>query len=113
MEILIEKAENVNVITLKGSLLAEVQSRELLEKFQALIAEGEVNFIFDLGELEFINSSGLGLLLTCLTKSRKAGGEVILANVPGQVNNLLVMTKLNNIFYNTDNIPAALKKFEK
>lgn len=111
MDITVKHEHNVHIISLSGSLLADVQAKELLDNMNKLIDDGNKNFIFDLKDLQFINSSGLGLLLTCLTKSRKAGGDVILANVPDQVSNLLVITKLNNIFHNTGNLESALKKF--
>lgn len=111
MDYKIESKNNVNIITMEGSLLADVQSRDVLQKVSELILDGQVNFVVEMSELKFINSSGLGMLLTCLTKSRKAGGEVILANIPEQVSNLLVITKLNSIFNTTDSLEEALEQF--
>jgi anti-sigma B factor antagonist len=45
-----------------------------------------------------MNSSGLGVLITVLTKLRNKGGEVVLLNPSEQVKKLLLITKLNNIF---------------
>lgn len=103
---------NVTVITLKGSLLADIQTKDILNNVTGMIEKGKVNFVVDLKELKFINSSGLGMLLTCLTKARKVGGDVILANTPEQVSNLLVITKLNSIFQTADSLDAALKQFK-
>jgi len=100
-----------SIIALKGSLLAEVQSKDILQGVTELIQKGKVNFIIDLTELKFINSSGLGMLLTCLTKARKAGGDVILANVPEQVHNLLNITKLTAIFTTAESVEEAKSKF--
>lgn len=111
MEYSIELKDNVNVITMEGSLLADVQSRDILQKVTELIQDEQVNFVIEMSELKFINSSGLGMLLTCLTKARKAGGDIILANVPEQVNNLLVITKLNSIFNTVDSLDEGLGKF--
>jgi anti-sigma B factor antagonist len=108
MEYTILKDKNVQVLTLKGTLLADVQTREILQSASELIQDGDVLFVVDLKDLKFINSSGLGMLLTLLTKCRKAGGEVVLANVPEQVNNLLVITKLVSIFKTANSVSEAI-----
>jgi len=110
MEYTINKEKNAQVLALKGSLLADVQTREILQSASDLIQNGEVNFVVDLKDLKFINSSGLGMLLTLLTKARKSGGEVVLANVPEQVSNLLVITKLTAIFKAGETIEEAISK---
>ena len=111
MEFTITTENNIATITLKGSLLADIQSRDILEQVTNSIQDGNSNFIVDLSELKFINSSGLGLLLTCLTKARKAGGELILANIPEQVSNLLMITKLTDVFISADSLEDAKSKF--
>ncbi|MEX0812247.1 MAG: STAS domain-containing protein [Chitinophagales bacterium] len=111
MEYSIESRDNASIITMEGSLLADVQSRDILQKVTELIQNEQVNFVMEMSELKFINSSGLGMLLTCLTKARKAGGDVILANMPEQVSNLLVITKLNSIFNTADSLEEGLEKF--
>lgn len=111
MEFEIRTEDNINILTLKGSLLADIQSRDVLEKVNNKIQDGKINFIVDLCELKFINSSGLGMLLTCLTKARKAGGDLILANVPEQVSNLLTITKLTSVFTTVDSLEAGKLEF--
>lgn len=103
---------NVTILNLKGSLLADVQTKDILQQVTDMIQEGKVRFVVDLSDLKFINSSGLGMLLTCLTKARKAGGDVILANVPEQVQNLLVITKLSNIFQAKETLKDALEVYK-
>ncbi|GIV34262.1 MAG: anti-sigma factor antagonist [Chitinophagales bacterium] len=98
MECIIKSEGEATVIGLKGSLLADIQAKEVLDKISALIQEGKVHFIIDLSQLKFINSSGLGMLLTCLLKARKNGGEMVLIQVPEQVSNLLHITKLAPVF---------------
>lgn len=111
MNFIIDKYKNAQLLTLSGSLLAEVQSKDILDSVSELIQQGEVNFVVDLKDLKFINSSGLGMMLTLLTKVRKSGGDVVLANVPEQVNNLLVITKLTHIFKTTLSVDEAVSQF--
>jgi anti-sigma B factor antagonist len=110
MEYTINKEKNAQVLALKGSLLADVQTKEILQSATDLIQNGEVNFVVDLKDLKFINSSGLGMLLTLLTKARKSGGEVVLTNIPEQVSNLLVITKLTAIFKTGESVDDAIGK---
>lgn len=112
MDFLVNQQDDVTVITLKGSLLADVQTKDILHNVTGMIEKGKHNFVVNLSDLKFINSSGLGMLLTCLTKARKVGGDVILVNVPEQVSNLLVMTKLNSIFQTADSVEKGLAKFK-
>lgn len=108
MEYTIEKKNKVQVLHLKGSLLADIQTKEILQTVTDLIQQGEKYFIIDLKDLKFINSSGLGMLLTILTKARKSGGDVALAHIPEQVNNLLVITKLTSIFKSGESVEEAI-----
>ena len=103
---------NISILTLKGSLLADVQTREILEKVSALVQEGKVNFVVDMSQLKFINSSGLGMLLTCVLKTRKNRGDLVLANVPEQVSNLLNITKLASVFTSVETVEEGKAKFK-
>ncbi len=111
MDFTINQDGNVSVLNLKGSLLADVQTKEILEKVSALVQDGKVNFVVDMGQLKFINSSGLGMLLTCLLKTRKNRGDLILVNVPEQVSNLLSITKLNSVFTTAESVKEGKGKF--
>ena len=111
MDFSIGQNGNSTVLILKGSLLADVQTREILDKVSSLVQEGKVNFIVDMAQLKFINSSGLGMLLTCLLKARKNRGDLILANVPEQVSNLLNITKLSSVFTIAESFNEAKAKF--
>lgn len=112
MDFTITQNGNASIIVLKGSLLADIQTREILDKVSELVQEGKVNFVVDMAQLKFINSSGLGMLLTCLLKSRKNRGDLVLANVPEQVSNLLNITKLNSVFTIAESVNEAKAKFK-
>jgi anti-sigma B factor antagonist len=98
MDIKTEQKEGVLVFYLNGNLLGEHANAPVMEKLKASLEAGNNKVLFNLSELKFINSTGLGMLLTALTKTRNAGGELTLTNVPEQMNKLLVMTKLKDIF---------------
>ncbi len=108
MEFSINKENGAIVLALKGSLLADVQSKDILQNVSEAIQEGDVKIAVDMHELKFINSSGLGMLLTLMMKARKSGGDVVLVNTPEQVINLLAITKLTGSFRLFESLPEAI-----
>ena len=93
-----DKESNVGIYRLEGNLIGETDGIPITESLSEQLEEGTQQFVIDLSELQHINSSGLGVLITLLTKARKVGGEVILANPSEYIQNLLLITKLNTIF---------------
>lgn len=77
-----KRDRSVTVLSLKDHPLTEEQASEIVDRVSALVKKGKVNFVMDMGQLKAVNSAGLGMLLICLKKARKKGGELILANVP-------------------------------
>ena len=79
----------------------------MMGKIDALISEGYLKLIVDLSGLKFISSSGIGVLITMLTKVRNKGGELVLVNPSEKLNQLLAMTKLLAIFKIEQTIDSA------
>lgn len=86
------------VLNLSGDLIGEDNGATILEVVVNAIQQGTLNCIIDISDLRFINSSGIGVLITILTKFRNKGGEVYLMKPSESVQKLLVITKLNAIF---------------
>ena len=103
---------DVTVISLKGELIERNQGQELLDEIDSMVVDRHLKYVFDLGELRYINSSGLSVLINILTKVRKLGGEVIISSVSKKVNELLIITKLHTIFTVTDSIDKAIAKLK-
>ncbi len=98
MEFSFASDQQIGVYQLLGNLIGEKDGIPITDSFSEKLDEGIKNFVIDLGDLQHINSSGLGVLITLLTKARKTGGEVVLANPSDYIGNLLLITKLNTIF---------------
>ncbi len=88
----------VGIFHLKGNLIGENDGMDINESFSEQLESGIKHFVIDLSDLQHINSSGLGVFITLLTKARKTGGDVTLAHPSDYIKNLLVITKLNTIF---------------
>jgi len=114
MEFKVEKKTGqVIVIHLKGRMIGEYETIPLNEQLEDLIEENFVRIIFDLKELEYMNSSGLNFFLKTLTKVRRLDGEVVICAMNNLLETLMVTTKLSSFFTICPTLDAALDHFEK
>ena len=86
------------ILRIAGDLIGEDNGTQLIEAVNDAVSHKVVTCIVDISELRYINSSGIGVLITILTKFRNKGGEVYLMNPSDNVKKLLAITKLNAIF---------------
>jgi anti-sigma B factor antagonist len=86
------------IIRLEGDLIGENDGTGILTIATDAIQQKTLKCIIDISNLRYINSSGIGVLITILTKFRNKGGEVFLLKPSENVQKLLVITKLNAIF---------------
>lgn len=112
MEFSFDKHGSTGVYTLKGNLIGEKDGISITESYSENLDDKITHYVIDLGDLQHINSAGLGVLITLLTKARKAGGEVYLSNPSDYIGNLLLITKLNTIFQIFPSLEEALDAFE-
>ena len=104
--------EKIGMFHLEGNLIGESDGMALTDIFNEQMEDGILDFVIDLTNLQHINSSGLGVLITLLTKTRKKNGELYLVNPSDYIRNLMLITKLNSIFSiysTTDEAVAALE----
>ncbi len=100
------------ICSLHGELIDKNQATEFISDIDRHLTAGELKIILDLGDLKYINSSGLNVLINILTKARKNGGEAVIANVSAKVRELLVITKLNTVFTVTDTVEKGISKLK-
>jgi anti-sigma B factor antagonist len=93
-----EIKDNKLIIRLSGDLIGEDNGVAVIETVGAALQQKIMNCIIDISGLRYINSTGIGVLITVLTKFRNKGGEVYLMKPSESVQKLLVITKLNAIF---------------
>lgn len=107
-----EISANTLILRITGDLIGEDSGTQLIEAVNEARSHKVVTCIVDISELRYINSSGIGVLITILTKFRNKGGEVYLMNPSDSVKKLLAITKLNAIFQivKTEEEAVALSK---
>lgn len=99
-------------LQLQGDLIGEDSGVEIIELVNNHIQEGIRKAVVDISGLRYINSSGIGVLITILTKFRNKGGELCLLKPSESVKKLLIITKLNAIFTIVDTKEEALDALE-
>jgi anti-sigma B factor antagonist len=93
-----EIKDNIFQLHLSGDLLGENHGAEIISVVNDVINDGIRACIVDISQVRYINSSGIGVLITVLTKFRNKEGEVVLLKPSENVKKLLIITKLNSIF---------------
>jgi anti-sigma B factor antagonist len=83
---------------MEGDLIGDEVGPIIAELVSDSVEEGIKTMVIDLDKVRYISSSGLGLLITLLTKMKNAGGELFLTAPSEHVKKLLLITKLNGIF---------------
>lgn len=102
---------NAVIVELKGNVMGGDDTKEFNLLLHKLIDEGKKNVIVDLSDVKFMNSSGLGMLISGLTTMKRENGTLKLANVTEKIESLLVITKLITIFETYESIDEAVKSF--
>lgn len=99
------------VLELKGNLMGGPEAQEFSDVLHKLIDEGKKNVVIDLAETKFMNSSGLGMLISGYTTMKNGGGSMKLANATEKIESLLVITKLITVFEHFTTVEDAVKSF--
>lgn len=112
MNLKVDERYNAVVITLKGNVMGGPDGSALHETLHELKEQDKKNVVADLGGVKFMNSSGLGMLISGLTTMRNAGGDLRLANVAEKIQSLLIITKLITVFKHYDSVDEAVASYD-
>jgi anti-sigma B factor antagonist len=102
------KVGAVVVLDMSGRLTAGEAVQTLRAAVRGAVEQGSVKFVFNLGDVSHIDSSGLGELITCYTTVRGKQGDVRLLKLTAKAKDLLQMTKLLTVFEAFDDEARAL-----
>lgn len=79
------------------------------ERILELLEQGERKFVLDLSDCAYVDSSGLGVLVSIARRIRTAGGEIVLAGLNADVVDLFERTRLDTLFAIAENAEAAVR----
>jgi anti-anti-sigma factor len=95
------------VITISGRLSLGGETEKLDAALTKLLADERKNVILDITGLDYVDSSGVGMLVSCLTKLKKAGGEMKVAGASPRIRRIFTMTGVENMMSMYDTVAAA------
>ena len=101
----------VTVIRVDGNLMGGPDASALNSRLHELVEAGTCDVVIDLQDVQFMNSSGLGLLIGGVTAMKNAGGGLKLANASEKIMTLIKITKLEPLFDNFSSVTDAVASF--
>ncbi len=101
----------VTVVDMSGRITLGEGGVVLRETIHDLLAKGDKKILLNLGEITYIDSSGIGELIGAFTSVRNKGGDLKLLNLTKKVHDLLQITKLYTVFDIKDNEAGAISSF--
>lgn len=111
MKIKTHEKYNAVVIELKGNVMGGPEAQEFHDLLHKLLDEGKKNIVVDLASVKFMNSSGLGMLISGFTTMKNGDGFLKLSNATEKIESLLVITKLITIFDHFESTDEAVASF--
>jgi anti-sigma B factor antagonist len=106
------QVSGVTVVDLSGRITLGEGSTVLRETVKDLLAKGQRKILLNLGDVTYIDSSGIGELVSAFTSVRNQGGDLKLLKLTKKVHDLLQITKLYTVFDVKDDEAGAIQSFK-
>jgi anti-sigma B factor antagonist len=107
------QVDGVTIVDLSGRITLGEGSVVLRDTVRDLLSKGHKKILLNHGDVNYIDSSGIGELVSAYTTSKNQGGELKLLNLTKKVHDLLQITKLYTVFDVKDDEANAVKAFSK
>jgi anti-sigma B factor antagonist len=101
----------VSVLDLSGKIVLGEGDGQIRDRIKDLLADGQRRILLNLGDVNYIDSAGLGALISSYTTTKRQGGHLKLVNLTKRIQDLLAITKLITVFETYDNEAQALASF--
>jgi len=105
------QAGGVTIVDISGRIVLGEESAALRELVCDLLSKGHKKILLNLGDVTYIDSAGLGHLVSAFTSVRRQDGELKLLNLTNKVHDVMQITRLYTVFDITDDEAAAVKSF--
>jgi anti-sigma B factor antagonist len=111
MKIKQEEQEDVVILRLGGKLMGGPDADAFQQTIRDLVERGRRNVLVDMGDVSWVNSTGLGILISGYTTLKNAGGVLKLVRVNKRIDQIFMVTKLHTIFDSFEDETRALASF--
>jgi len=103
---------DVTILDLSGKITIGEGSVQLREAVRRLLDDGKKKILLNLGEVAYVDSSGIGELVSSYTTTNNQSGQLKLLNLTKKIQDLLMITKLLTVFETFDSEASALQSFK-
>ncbi len=111
LQIVEKESGGATVLELSGRIKLGEESNQLRTKIKDILAQGKTRLVLDLANVGYIDSAGLGTLVSGYTSAQSQGASVKLANLTKKLNEQLHITKLVTVFEVYNTVEEAVKAF--
>jgi len=112
MKISVRQVDGVTIVDCSGRITLGEGSVTLRDTVREILAKGQKKILLNLADVNYIDSSGIGELVSAFTTTKNQNGELKLLKLTKKVNDLLQITKLYTVFDVQDDETAAVKSFK-
>lgn len=102
---------DVMVLQLSGKIMGGPDHEKFHSEIKTLIKEGYVDILLNMAKVSWINSTGLGVLVSAFHTLKKNGGRLKICEVSDRIDNILNVTQLKLVFQTFESCDEALKSF--
>ena len=106
------EVDGVTVLDPSGRITLGEGSVQIRDAIRDLISKGQKSILLNLGDVNYIDSSGLGELVSAFTTSKNQGADLKLLHLTKKVHDLLQLTKLYTVFDVKDDEASAIASFK-
>jgi anti-sigma B factor antagonist len=111
MEIKERVVSGVTVLDISGKIALGEGDAQIRDRIKELLAAGNKKILLNLGDVSYIDSAGLGALISGYTTAKREGGQLKLVNLTKRVQDLLAITKLITVFDTYEDENEAIASF--
>lgn len=104
---------DVAVLTLSGKLMGGKETTEVYDHLKGLLADKVRKVVIDLSKVKWLNSQGIGVLMSCYTALKNNEGRLVICGATEKVNSILMLTQLITIFEHFENVDRAIASFKE
>ena len=113
MKVSTRQVDGITILDLSGRITLGEGSVQLRDSIRDLLAKGSKLILLNLADVNYIDSSGIGELVSAYTTVRNQGGELKLLNLTKKVHDLLQITKLYTVFDVKDDEASAIASYTR
>lgn len=113
MKVSTRQVDGIVIMDMSGRITLGEGSVTLRDSVRDVLSKGQTHILLNLGDVTYIDSSGIGELVSAFTTVKNAGGELKLLNLTRKVHDLLQITKLYTVFDVKDDEASAIASFTK